>query len=81
MRFAAQRYPRLGYEMREYRAQPGRITDYRAQSGSAGMPGIMTNYQAPNAQQIAFTQMPPVNEPAFRARSGANNPFRAPIRL
>ena len=81
MRFAGERYRAPGFRMRDYNAQSGSIGKARAQSGSAGMPRIMTNYQAPAAQQIAMTEMPAVIQPQFKAQSGAIGAFSAPSRL
>jgi len=81
MRFAGERYRAPGFRMRDYNAQSGSIGKARAQSGSAGMPGIMTNYQAPSAQQIVMTEMPAARQPQFKAQSGAIGAFSAPIRL
>tara|TARA_R100001443_G_scaffold64040_1_gene73670 strand:+ start:242 stop:493 length:252 start_codon:yes stop_codon:yes gene_type:complete len=83
MRFAGQqmRYRAPGYGNRDYRAPSGRDGGYRPQSGSAGMSAAMTEYQAPSAQQIAVTEMPAVNEPAYNLRSFANPVFKAPGRI
>jgi len=81
MRFAGQRYQPPGYRLSPYKAPSGSIGGYRAQSGSAGMEGLVTEFQAPAAQQIAFTQMPAAVEPAHKARSGAIGSFRAPVRV
>ena len=81
MRFAGQRYRGPGFRLNDFKAQSGSIGGYRAQSGSAGMEGLVKNFQAPDAQQIAFTQMPAMNEPAHRAQSGSIGSFRAPVRV
>ena len=81
MRFAGDRYRAQGFRNNSYRGPSGSIGGYRPQSGSAGMLGAMTQFQAPNAQQIAFTQMPAIKEPSHTAKSGAIGSFSAPLRI
>ena len=81
MRFAGQRYQPPGHRLSDYKTPSGSIGGYRAQSGSAGMQGLMTEFQAPNAQQIAFTEMPAAVEPAYKAQSGSIGSLRAPVRI
>ena len=81
MRFAGQHYQAPGYRLSRYLAPSGSIGGYRAQSGSAGMEGVVNNFQAPTAQQIAFTQMPEARNAAHKAKSGAIGSFRAPVRV
>ena len=81
MRFAGQRYQAPGYRLSGYQAPSGSIGGYRAQSGSAGMEGLVTNFQAPAAQQISFTQMPEAKDAPHKAKSGAIGSFRAPVRV
>ena len=82
MRFAGQRF----------RSQPGSIGKFKAERGQAQSgrsPYVnptgtraMTNMREVNASQMAFTAMPDMSEPEFRAQYKSEQPeFRAQSRI
>ena len=82
MRFAGQRF----------RSQPGSIGKFKAQRGQAESgrsayanptgTGAMTNMKEINASSMAFTGMPDMSNPDFRAQYKSEEPeFRAPSRI
>ena len=67
MRFAGQRFrsPRQG--MPKFKAERGQAESGRAAYANPTGTGAMTNMKEINAQQMAFTAMPDMSNPQFRA--------------
>ena len=82
MRFAGQRFrsPRQG--MPKFKAERGRAESGRADYANPTGTGAMTNMREVNAQQMAFTSMPDMSNPQFRAQYKSEEPtFKAPSRI
>ena len=82
MRFAGQRFrsPRQG--MPKFKAERGQAESGRAPYANPTGTSAMTNMREVNAQQMAFTSMPDMSNPQFRAQYKSEEPtFKAPSRI
>ena len=81
MRFAGQRFRAQRPPRESGRAESGSVGKYRPERGDSGMAPAMQQMPDKNAQSMAFTRMPDMNNPDFGAGNFSNPEFRAPTRV
>ena len=82
MRFAGQRFRSQRGDIGKFRADSGRQPNMRNPYPNPTGTSAMTNMKEVNANQMAFTAMPDMSEPEFRAPVKSEQPeFRAPSRI
>ena len=82
MRFAGQRFRAQRQGMPNFRAESGRAPSGRSPYVNPTGSRAMTQMGEVNASQMAFTGMPDMSKPEFRAPVKTEEPeFRAPSRI
>ena len=82
MRFAGQRFRSQRGDIGKFRADSGRAPSGRALYANPTGVSAMTQMPEKNASQMAFTAMPSMAEPDFRAPVKTEQPqFKAPSRI